>query len=79
MKSSYALEKTNLLLMAIGFAIIILGFVLMIGGNSTDGVSFNPEIFSVRRVTIAPMIALLGFVFEIFAILWQPKKGDKKK
>ena len=57
MKSSYALEKTNLILMAIGFAIIILGFTLMIGGDSTDGVSFNPEIFSFQRVTVAPIIA----------------------
>lgn len=79
MKSSYALEKTNLILMAIGFAIIILGFILMIGGNSTDCVSFNPEIFSFQRVTVAPMIALFGFIFEIFAILWRPKKGDEKK
>ncbi|MBE6329625.1 MAG: DUF3098 domain-containing protein [Bacteroidales bacterium] len=79
MKSSYALEKTNLILMAIGFAIIILGFTLMIGGDSTDGVSFNPEIFSFQRVTVAPMIALFGFIFEIFAILWRPKKGDEKK
>jgi len=79
MKSSYALEKTNLILMAIVFAIIILGFTLMIGGDSTDGVSFNPEIFSFQRVTVAPMIALFGFIFEIFAILWRPKKGDEKK
>lgn len=79
MKSSYALEKTNLILMAIGFAIIILGFTLMIGGDSTDGVSFNPEIFSFQRVTVAPMIALFGFIFEIFAILWRPKKGVEKK
>ncbi|MBO5132534.1 MAG: DUF3098 domain-containing protein [Paludibacteraceae bacterium] len=79
MKSSYALEKTNLILMAIGFAIIILGFTLMIGGDSTDGVSFNPEIFSFQRITVAPMIALFGFIFEIFAILWRPKKGDEKK
>lgn len=79
MKSSYALEKTNLILMAIGFAIIILGFTLMIGGDSTDGVSFNPEIFSFQRITVAPMIALFGFIFEIFAILWRPKKGDVEK
>ena len=79
MKSSYALEKTNLILMAIGFAIIILGFTLMIGGDSTDGVSFNPEIFSFQRVTVAPMIALFGFIFEIFAILWRPQKGDEEK
>ena len=76
MKSSYALQKTNLYLLAIGFMIIILGFALMIGGDSTDGVTFNPEIFSTQRITIAPMIALFGFVFEIFAILWRPKKGE---
>ncbi|MBE6327291.1 MAG: DUF3098 domain-containing protein [Bacteroidales bacterium] len=65
----YALPKKNLLLLAVGFVIILFGFILMIGGGS-EGTEFNPEIFSAQRVTVGPMIALFGFVFEIFAILW---------
>ncbi len=70
----YALPKRNLQLLAVGFVIIIIGFCLMMGGGSEDGVTFNPEIFSTRRVVVAPMVALFGFFFEIFAILWRPKK-----
>ncbi len=72
----YALPKKNLLLLAVGFAIILLGFILMIGGGA-EGTEFNPEIFSAQRVTVAPMIALFGFVFEIFAILWVPEEEEK--
>lgn len=73
----YALPKKNLLLLAVGFAIILLGFILMIGGGA-EGTEFNPEIFSAQRVTVAPMIALFGFVFEIFAILWVPEEKEEK-
>ena len=74
----YALSKKNLLLIAVGFVIIVIGFCLMVGGGSKDGVSFNPEIFSARRITVGPLIALFGFFFEIFAILWNPKSKEKE-
>ena len=67
----YALPKKNLMLLAAGFLIILVGFVLMIGGGA-EGTEFNPEIYSAQRVTVGPMIALFGFIFEIFAILWIP-------
>ncbi len=72
----YALPRKNLMLLAIGFLVIVIGFCLMVGGGSEDGVTFNPEIFSTRRTVVAPMIALFGFFFEIFAILWVPKKKE---
>ena len=75
----YALPKKNLLLLAVGFVVIVIGFCLMIGGGSEDGVSFNPEIFSTRRIVIGPMVALFGFFFAIFAILWNPKKKGEDK
>ncbi|MCQ2189646.1 MAG: DUF3098 domain-containing protein [Paludibacteraceae bacterium] len=77
MKSNkgYALPKKNLLLLAVGFVIILVGFALMIGGGA-EGTEFNPEIFSAQRVTVGPMIALFGFVFEIFAILWVPEEKE---
>lgn len=65
------LGKLNLLLIAVGFIIIVLGFVLMTG-SSTE-VEFNPDIFSTRRIVVGPMIAFLGFLFTIFAILYKPK------
>jgi hypothetical protein len=68
-----ALSKQNLILMAICFAIILIGFLLMIGG-STGEHDFNPDIFSTRRLTVGPMISLFGFVAMIGAILWKPKK-----
>ncbi|MFT7589105.1 MAG: hypothetical protein ACI959_001319 [Limisphaerales bacterium] len=58
----------------IGLAVIILGFVLMAGGGSDDPNEFNPDaIYSFRRITLAPMLVLLGFVIEIFAVFRRPK------
>jgi len=68
---SLKLGKTNLLLIAIGFVIIVLGFILMSGSSTI--VEFNPEIYSFRRITVAPMVSLFGFLFIIFAILYHPK------
>ena len=67
-----SLSKINLILIAISFAIIIIGFALMAGPPS--GEEYNPDIFSTRRITVGPMISLFGFVFMLFAILFRPKK-----
>jgi len=72
-KFQFALGKENYILLAIGFAIIILGFLLMIGGRSDDPTVFNEEIFSFRRITLAPIVVLFGFMFEIYAIMKKPK------
>jgi hypothetical protein len=73
-KDEFALGKENYRLLLIGFAIIILGFILMIGGKSEDPTVFNEEeIFSFRRITLAPMVVLAGFIFEIWAIMKKPK------
>ncbi|WP_439182187.1 DUF3098 domain-containing protein [Carboxylicivirga taeanensis] len=72
-KFQFALAKENYILLAIGFGIIILGFVLMIGGRSEDPTVFNEEIFSFRRITLAPIVVLFGFLFEIYAIMKKPK------
>ncbi len=69
----FALGKENLKLLVIGFLIIIAGFLLMIGGKSTDPNVFNEEIFSFRRITLAPIVVLFGFLFEIYAIMKKPK------
>jgi len=66
------LPKLNLILIGISFAIIVLGFALMVGEPS--GEVYNPDIFSFRRITVGPMISLFGFVTMIFAILYRGKK-----
>jgi len=73
-KSNFALGKENYKLLAIGFAIIVIGFLLMIGGKSDSPDVFNEEIFSFRRITLAPMVVLAGFIFEIYAIMKRPKE-----
>ena len=72
-KQKFAFDKTNFILLAIGMAIIILGFLLMTGSGSTEGY-FEPDIFSVRRIKVAPAVCLFGFVFMIYGILRKPKK-----
>lgn len=75
----FALSKENYILLLIGFAIIVLGFILMIGGKSEDPTVFNEEeIFSFRRITLAPIVVLIGFIFEIWAIMKKPKSKDIK-
>jgi membrane-bound ClpP family serine protease len=73
-KAGFALGRENYKLMAIGFAIIIVGFILMAGGRSDDPKVFSEDIFSFRRVTLAPLIVLAGFIFEIYAIMKRPRE-----
>jgi hypothetical protein len=76
-KENFALARENYILLVIGFAIIVVGFILMIGGKSEDPTIFNEEeLFSFRRITLAPMVVLAGFIFEIWAIMKKPK-SDK--
>ncbi|MBL7962680.1 MAG: DUF3098 domain-containing protein [Flavobacteriales bacterium] len=64
----------NYRLLLVGIVIIILGFVLMSGGGSGDPEVFDAnEIFSFRRITLAPLVALAGYLFIIYAILVKPK------
>jgi hypothetical protein len=77
---NFALGKENYLLLIIGFAIIVLGFILMIGGKSEDPTVFNEdEIFSFRRITLAPMVVLAGFIFEIWAIMKKPRNPEENE
>lgn len=73
-KPGFALGRENYKLMAIGFGVIILGFILMAGGRSDDSTVFSEDIFSFRRITLAPLIVLAGFVFEIYAIMKRPRE-----
>jgi uncharacterized membrane protein len=77
-KINFALGRENYKLLAIGFVIIVIGFILMIGGKSDSPDKFSENIFSFRRVTLAPIVVLAGFIFEIWAIMKKPKDADKE-
>ena len=77
-ESKMALGKKNLAMMAIGVAIIVLGFVLMAGGGSDDPNVFNEEMFSFRRTVLAPVVILAGMVLEIWAIMHVGKSREEK-
>jgi hypothetical protein len=77
-QSGFALPKDNYVYLLIGFIIIILGFALMIGGRSNNPNVFNgKEIFSFRRITLAPIVVLAGFIFEMWAIMRKPSKIEE--
>ncbi len=71
-KFSFAFSKENYKLVLIGLGIIVLGFILMAGGGSDDPNVFDESIFSFTRITLAPIVVLLGFGFEIYAIMHKP-------
>jgi len=75
-KLNFALGRENYKLLAIGFVIIVAGFLLMLGGRSEDPNVFSDKIFSFRRITLAPVVVLAGFIFEIWAIMKKPKNSD---
>jgi uncharacterized membrane protein len=68
----------NFILLAIGMAIVILGFVLMGGDGSTD-TAYNPDIFSYRRIKVAPIVCLIGFVSMIYAVVYKAKDKEDVK
>lgn len=75
-KSNFVFERKNYKFMLIGIAVIVLGFILMTGGGSDDPNVFNPEIYSWRRIRLAPALILIGFGIEVYAILLNPKSKD---
>lgn len=73
-KPFFVFGKKNYKFMFIGLACIALGFILMSGGGSDDPNVFNPEIFNFRRIRLAPMLILVGFGIQVYAILLNPDK-----
>ena len=76
-ETSFALTAENYKLLIIGFVVIIIGFILMMGGRAENPDTFNPAIFSFRRITLAPVIVLAGFIFEIYAIMKMPGEDSE--
>ncbi len=75
-KTGFAIHPRNYKLIWIGIAILVFGFILMAGGRSDDPKVFNEAMFNVRRIVIAPVVVLAGFLFEIYAIMRKPKTDD---
>lgn len=69
----FVFAKMNLYLMFIGIAFLVLGYILMVGGKSNDPAVFNEAIFNTQRITVAPILLVIGFIIEIFAIMYRPK------
>lgn len=74
-KQEFLFEKINYKILLIGIAVITLGFILMSGGGSNNPNVFNEDIFSFRRIRLAPTTVLIGFGITIYAILKNPKKA----
>lgn len=71
-KKNLAFDKMNYILLALGMAVVVLGFILMSGGSSSEA-AYDPDIFSARRIKVAPVVCLLGFVSMIYAVIRKPK------
>lgn len=75
-KRKFAFDKTNYIILAVGVAVIVIGFVLMVGPNSSE-THYEPDIFSFRRIKVAPVLCLFGYLSIIYAILRKPKDNEK--
>ena len=78
----FAFGKENFVLIAIAIVFIIIGFALMSGGGAADNTSFNPDIFSPRRIVVAPIVTVFGFALVVVGILKKSKTtidADAKK
>lgn len=71
-KKDFAFGRINFILLAISMVIVIIGFILMAGSGSSDQ-AYNPDIFSVRRIKVAPLVCLFGFVSMIYAVVHKSK------
>lgn len=71
-KKNLAFGKVNFILLAVGMAIVIIGFLLM-SGSGLDEHTFDTDIFSTRRIVVAPVVTLFGFLSIIYAVIRKPK------
>ena len=76
-KLKFPFQKKNYQLLLIGVGIILLGYMLMMGGGSEDPNVFDPSIFSFQRITLAPIVVLFGYAFIGYAIMHKPKKNSE--
>ncbi len=75
---NFAFDRTNYILLAIGMATVVIGFILMSGSGSSEN-TFDPEIFSAMRIKWAPLVCFIGFAFIIYGIMHRPKDQNDKE
>ena len=75
--AQFSLPSKNVKLIGIGLLVMIVGFVLMIGGGSSDPNVFNPAMFSFRRITLAPIVIIAGIVVILVGIMRTPKEPEE--
>lgn len=73
----FGIARENYKILLGGVLLIFIGYLLMIGGGSDDPNKFNPEIFSTRRITVAPLVCLAGFAVVVVAIMRKSKKAEE--
>lgn len=71
-RKNLAFDRINYILLVVGMMIVVIGFILMSGAGSTED-AYNPDIFSARRIKVAPVVCLIGFVSMIYAVMRKPK------
>ena len=76
-QSEFLFGKRNYMIMILGLAVILIGFVLMMGGGSDDPNVFNEEMYNFRRIRLAPTVVLIGLAIEVYAIMANPDKNKK--
>ena len=76
-KRNFAFDKVNFILLAVGMLIVVLGFILMGGAGTTD-TTFDADIFSFRRIKLAPVVCFFGFIFIMYAVIRKPKDIESK-
>ena len=74
-KRDLAFGRMNFILLALGMLVVIIGFILM-GGDGSSAEAYNPDIFSARRIKVAPIVCLVGFVSMIYAVVHKPKNKE---
>ena len=75
--ANFSLPSKNVKIIGIGLLVMVLGFVLMLGGGSSDPNVFNPAMFNARRLVIAPIVIVLGIAAIIFGIMKTPRDGEE--
>ena len=75
--ANFSLPAKNVLIIGIGLLVMVLGFVLMLGGGSSDPNVFNPEMFSARRITVAPVVICIGIGVIIWGIMRKPRSENE--
>ncbi|MBQ8154022.1 MAG: DUF3098 domain-containing protein [Prevotella sp.] len=77
-RRNLAFDRINYILLVVGMVIVVIGFILMSGAGSSEN-AYNPDIFSARRIKVAPVVCLIGFVSMIYAVMRKPKDKEVKK